>query len=121
MQKRGERIVFDHSGSSFDSFLEEEGIREEVEAVAIKRVLAWQLSREMQQQKKTKRAMARELQTSRSQLDRLLDPGNVSVSLEAMARAARALGKCLEIRIADRKPAAARPPRAACGSQKRPA
>ena len=64
----------DHSGSTFDSFLEEEGIREEVEAVAIKRVLAWQLEQAMQEQQKTKQAMAKQLHTSRSQLDRLLDP-----------------------------------------------
>jgi hypothetical protein len=101
-KESGNKIAFDHSGSSFDSFLEAEGIREEVEAVAIKRVLAWQLSREMQRQKKTKQAMARELQTSRSQLDRLLDPRNVSVSLVTMARAARALGKSLVVRIGDR-------------------
>ena len=100
---KAKKIAFDHSGSSFDDFLEEEGIREEVEAVAIKRVLAWQLSQEMHQQKKTKQAMARDLQTSRSQLDRLLDPRNVSVSLETMARAARVLGKSLAIRIGDRK------------------
>lgn len=90
---------FDHGGSTFDSFLEEEGIREEVEAVAVKRVLAWQLQREMQKQRKTKRAMARDLRTSRSQLDRLLDPRNVSVSLDTITRAARALGKNVTIRI----------------------
>ena len=95
--------VFDHSGSSFDGFLEEEGIRDEVEAVAIKRVLAWQLLQEMRQQNKTKQAMARELHTSRSQLDRLLDPFNVSVSLDTMTRAAHALGKSLVIRISDRR------------------
>ena len=95
--------VFDHSGSSFDSFLEEEGIREEVEAVAIKRVLAWQLEQAMRKQQITKQAMARELHTSRSQLDRLLDPRNVSVSLDTMARAARVLGKSLVIRITDVK------------------
>ena len=61
-----------HSGSSFDEFLEEEGIREEVESAAIKRVLAWQFEQEMSRQQKTKQAMARELKTSRSQLDRLL-------------------------------------------------
>ena len=99
MKKRAQKVAFDHSGSSFDSLLEEEGIREEVEAVAIKRVLAWQLSQEMQQQNKSKQAMARDLQTSRSQLDRLLDPRNVSVSLDTMARAARVLGKSLVIRI----------------------
>lgn len=93
----------DHSGSSFESFLEEEGIREEVEAVAIKRVLAWQFMQAMEQQQKTKLAMARELHTSRSQLDRLLDPANVSVSLDTMARAAQALGKRLTIRIANRR------------------
>jgi len=103
MKTRTGKKAFDHSGSSFENFLEEQGIREEVEAVAIKRVLAWQLSREMQRQRKTKQAMARELRTSRSQLDRLLDPGNVSVSLETMTRAAQALGKSLVIRISDRK------------------
>jgi hypothetical protein len=95
---------FDHSGSSFDSFLEEEGIREDVEAVAIKRVLAWQLEREMKRQQKTKQAMAKQLRTSRSQLDRLLDPRNASVTLDTMSRAARALGKRLIVRVADVKP-----------------
>jgi len=91
----------DHSGSSFDSFLEEEGIRGEVEAVAIKRVLAWQFERAMQKQRKTKREMAKQLRTSRSQLDRLLDPQNVSVTLDTIARAAKALGKRVVIRVAD--------------------
>jgi antitoxin HicB len=89
--------------SSFDSFLEEAGIKDEVEAVAIKRVLAWQLERAMKVQQKTKQAMAKELRTSRSQLDRLLDPRNVSVSLDTITRAARALGKRVVIRIADVK------------------
>ena len=101
--KRTAKQAFDHSGSSFDSFLDEEGIREEVEAVAIKRVLAWQLSQEMKRQRKTKQTMARELHTSRSQLDRLLDPNNAAVSLETMHRAAQVLGKSLTIRISDRK------------------
>ncbi len=94
-----------HSGSSFDSFLEEEGIRGEVEAVAIKRVLAWQLEQAMQRRRMTKQAMARQLHTSRSQLDRLLDPSNVSVTLDTIARAARALGKRVIIRVADVKAA----------------
>ena len=93
----------DHTGSTFDSFLEKEGIREDVEAVAVKRVLAWQLEEAMRKKKKTKQALARELQTSRSQLDRLLDPGNVAVSLDTITRAARALGKRVIIRIADVK------------------
>jgi antitoxin HicB len=97
------RKKMDHSGSTFDSFLDAEGIREEVEAVAIKRVLAWQLEQAMQEQQKTKREMARHLRTSRSQLDRLLDPRNASVTLATITRAARALGKRIIIRIADVK------------------
>src|SRR5271156_3647819 len=103
MNVKKNRKKMDHSGSTFDSFLEEEGIREEVEAVAIKRVLAWQLEQAMQEQQKTKRAMAKELRTSRSQLDRLLDPKNVSVTLDTISRAARALGKRLIVRVADAK------------------
>jgi len=105
MRVRKNRKTMDHSGSSFDSFLEQEGIREEVEAVAIKRVLAWQLEQAMQKQQKTKQAMARQLHTSRSQLDRLLDPRNVSVTLDTITRAARALGKRVIIRVADVKAA----------------
>ena len=103
MKVKKRRKAINHSGSTFDSFLEEERIREEVEAVAIKRVLAWQLSRAMQDQQKTKRVMAKQLRTSRSQLDRLLDPQNVSVTLETIARAARVLGKRLIVRVADAK------------------
>jgi hypothetical protein len=112
---------FDHSGSSFDNFLEEEGIREEVEAVAIKRVLAWELSREMERQQKTKQTMARELRTSRSQLDRLLDPSNVSVSLDTMTRAAQVLGKSLVIRIHNRKETGEKPARASRAAKIPPA
>lgn len=102
VSRRRKRI--NHSGSSFDSFLEENGIREEVEAVAIKRVLAWQLTQAMREQQKTKQEMARQLRTSRSQLDRLLDPRNAAVTLDTMSRAARALGKRLIVRVADAKP-----------------
>src|SRR5271154_3881303 len=96
--KKRKKIV-DHSGSSFDSFLEEEGIREEVEAVAIKRVLGWQLEQAMQKQQKNKQAMAKQLHTRRSQLDRLLAPKNVPVTLHTITRAARALGKRVVIRV----------------------
>jgi antitoxin HicB len=101
-KKNGKR--FDHSGLTFDSFLEEEGIRDEVEAVAIKRVLAWELEQAMKRQQKTKQALAKQLRTSRSQLDRLLDPHNVSVTLDTMTRAAKALGKRLIVRVADTRP-----------------
>lgn len=103
MKARKKNSVADHTGSTFDSFLKEEGIREEVEAVAVKRVISWQLAEAMRVKKKTKQALAKELKTSRSQLDRLLDPQNVAVSLDTITRAAKALGKRLVIRIADAK------------------
>ncbi len=103
MKARKKKNEIEYTGSTFDSFLEEEGIREEVEAVAVKRVLAWQLTEAMRKKKKTKQALAKELHTSRSQLDRLLDPENVAVSVATIARAARALGKRVIIRIADTK------------------
>jgi antitoxin HicB len=103
MNPKTNRKLADHSGLTFDSFLDEEGIREQVEAVAIKRVLAWQLEQAMRKQQKTKQAMARQLRTSRSQLDRLLDPQNAAVTLDTMSRAARVLGKRLIVRVADVK------------------
>jgi antitoxin HicB len=81
-----------HTGSSFDSFLEEEGILEEVEAVAIKRIIAWQLEQEMAAKHLSKKAMAERLHTSRSQLDRLLDPTQTAVQLDTIAKAAHAVG-----------------------------
>lgn len=102
-----------HSGSNFDDFLEEEGYRDEVESAAIKRVLAWQFEQEMARQQKTKRAMAAELKTSRSQLDRLLDPQNTAVSLDTLTRAAHVLGKRLVLEIRDAQPRKIRPNRIA--------
>ena len=93
--------TFDHSGSSLDSFLEEEGILDEVQAVAIKRVIAWQLSEAMKAGKISKKAMAERMGTSRSQLDRLLDPENSAVHLQTIARAARAVGKRLRLEMID--------------------
>jgi DNA-binding Xre family transcriptional regulator len=92
---------FDHTGSSVDSFLDEQGIRGEVEAIAVKRVLAWQLVQAMKKQQKTKQEMARELRTSRSQLDRLLDPRNTAVTLDTVTRAARVLGKRLVVKVVE--------------------
>lgn len=88
-----------HSGSSLDSLLDEDGLLEEVEAVAIKRVIAWQLEREMAARKISKKAMAERLHTSRSQLDRLLDPTNAAVHLTTLARAARAVGLRLKVEM----------------------
>ena len=88
-----------HTGSGFDAFLEEEGLRDDVEAVALKRVLIWHLEQQMQAQRLTKTALAARLGTSRTQLGRLLDPENASVQLDTMARAARAVGLRLKIAV----------------------
>lgn len=96
-----QKPAFDHTGSSFDSFLEEEGILDEVDAVAIKRVIAWQLAEAMRAENISKKAMALRLGTSRSQLDRLLNPNNSAVNLETIAKAARAVGKRLRMEMVD--------------------
>ena len=88
-----------NTGSSFDSFLEEEGILEEVDAVAIKRVIAWQLKQEMDEQGISKKAMAERLHTSRTQVDRLLDPANPAVHLTTLTRAARELNMRLKVEM----------------------
>ncbi len=89
----------DHSGSSFDDFLRDEGVLEEAETIAIKRVIAWQLRQEMQRKRITKKAMADRLRTSRSQLDRLLDPQYAGVTLSTLSRAAIVLGKRLKVQV----------------------
>jgi antitoxin HicB len=98
---KGKKAVFDHSGSTFESFLQEEGILEEVDAVAIKRVIAWQLAQAMKVRNISKKAMAEQLGTSRSQLDRLLDPENSAVQLHTITKAARAVGKRLRLEMID--------------------
>ncbi len=90
-----------HAGSTLDSLLEEEGVLGEVEAVAIKRVIAWQLAKAMKARKITKKAMAARMQTSRSQLDRLLDPENSAVNLATIARAAKVIGKKIRVDMVD--------------------
>lgn len=89
-----------HRGSSFDDFLEEEGIRAETEAVAIKRAIAYQIEMEMKKAKLSKSELTKRMRTSRSALDRLLDPSNVSVTLQTLEKAANALGKQLKIKMA---------------------
>lgn len=90
-----------HVGSDFDDFLREEGLLEEAEAVAAKRVLAFEIGRAMKEQELSKAAMARLMETSRSSLDRLLDPEVPSVTLLTIEKAARALGKRVQIRMVD--------------------
>ena len=86
-------------GSSFDDFLNEQGIYEEVTENAMKRVLAFQLAEIMEEQNITKVEMAKRLDTSRSQLDRLLDPENDEVTLGALSRAANILGHSLKFEL----------------------
>ena len=90
-----------HIGSSLDELLEEDGILAEVNAIAIKRVLAWQVSEAMSHQGLNKSQMAEQMVTSRTSLDRLLDPENTSVTLKTLERAATVLGKRLQIALVD--------------------
>ena len=94
MAKRNPR-----TGSRFDDFLKDEGIFVEVQAKALKRALAEQLEESMHDANLSKLQMARKMATSRSQLDRVLDPENVSIQLDTLIKAARAVGKQVEIRI----------------------
>ena len=86
-------------GSSLDSFLDEEGILEECTAGAIKRVLARQIERAMQERGLSKSAMAKAMRTSRPALDRLLDTHNPSVTLDTLQRAAVAVGRKLRLEL----------------------
>jgi antitoxin HicB len=87
----------ENKGSSFDSWLREEGIYEEVTAIAIKRVLSRQLEAAMQEKRVSRTEMARQMHTSRAALNRLLDPENESVTLSTLRKAAAVVGR--EIRL----------------------
>lgn len=86
-----------HLGGEFDAFLSEEELIAEVEAIALKKVLAWQIDEEMKKQNINKTQMARKMRTSRAAVDRLLDPSNPSLTLKNLERAAHALQK--EVRV----------------------
>jgi predicted XRE-type DNA-binding protein len=87
-----------HLGSGIDDFLKEEGIFEEVQAQAIKEVVAWQLAEAMKEQKISKNRMATLLKTSRTQVDRLLDPKN-DITLSSLQRAAAMVGRRVSIEL----------------------
>lgn len=89
-----------HIGSDFDDFLQAEGLLGDAEATAIKRVVAFQVAALMKMKRITKAEMAKRMKTSRSALDRLLDPANSSVTLQTLERAAQALGKRLRVEFA---------------------
>jgi len=86
-------------GSSFDDFLVQEGMLEEVEAGAIKKILAYQLQEAIQKEQFTKTALAVQLETSRAAVNRLLDPENESVTLLTLKKAANVLGKKLRLEL----------------------
>jgi len=89
-----------HSGSTLDELLAEEGILKEVSAKAHKRLLVLQLTDIMQESKLSKDGLAKRLQTTRSQVDRLLDPDNTSITLDLLERLAHAVGRELKIELA---------------------
>jgi antitoxin HicB len=87
-----------HMGSSIDDFLKEEGVYEEAQAQAIKEVVAWQLAEAMKKKKISKHKMAALLKTSRTQVDRLLDPKN-DITLSSLQRAAAIVGRRVSIEL----------------------
>jgi len=88
-----------HHGSSLETFLAEDGLLEDATLAATKKVIAAQIADAMNRKGLTKTAMAAEMETTRAQLDRLLDPGNDSVTLATLKRAAKALGKTLRLEL----------------------
>jgi hypothetical protein len=86
-------------GSSFDDFLAEQGDLAETEAVATKRVIAWQIAEQMKAEKLSKTALAHRMHTSRPAVDRLLDPTNESVTLQTLRKAAEVLGKRVRLEL----------------------
>ena len=87
-------------GAGLDSFLDDEGIREQVEDIAIKRVVAFQIQAEMEKKKLTKTELAKKMHTSRSALNRLLDPEDEAITFKTLKKAAKVLGKKLVIQLA---------------------
>jgi len=88
-----------HIGSHFDEFLREEGMLDDAESVAAKRVIAFQIAREMERANISQSELARRMKTSRSAVERLLDPANPSVTLSTLERAASAVGKRLTVQL----------------------
>lgn len=95
-----------HAGSDFDDFLKNEGMFGEVQVRALKRALSEQIEESMKAANISKVKMAEMMATSRSQLDRVIDPDNISVQLDTLMKAARAVGKSVEIKIRNVKKAA---------------
>ena len=88
-----------HIGSSFEKYLEKDGIKEEVYSGATKKVLAYQIQEILEQRNISKISLAKQLETSRTSIDRLLDPDNDSITLETLKKAAKVLGKELRLEL----------------------
>jgi hypothetical protein len=88
-----------HAGSSLEDFLAEDGLKERTSA-AVKRVIAWQLQEAMRQRNLTKKEMASLMATSRTQLDRVLNPDDGNVTIETLQRAARVVGRSIRLELA---------------------
>jgi antitoxin HicB len=88
-----------HRGSTLDNFLEKEGVLAEFQAKAIKEVIAWQLAEAMRERKLSKRGLAALMKTSRTQVNRVLDPANGNVTIETLQRAAAVVGRRVELQL----------------------
>lgn len=88
-----------HAGSGIDDFLRDEGVLEEVQALAIKEVIAWQLDQAMRDRKLSKRKLAELMRTSRTQVDRILDPRDGNVTINTLRRAAAVLGRKVNVEL----------------------
>ena len=88
-----------HRGSTLDAFLAEEGVLEEFQARAIKEVVAWQLAQAMKDRKLSKNELARQMRTSRTQVDRVLDPDAGNVTIETLQRAAAIVGRRVQLQL----------------------
>ena len=89
-----------HRGSSLDDLLAQDGVLEEFQARAVKEVVAWQLAEAVREHKLSKTALAEQMGTSRTQVDRLLDPAAGNVTLETLQRATALVGRKVEVELA---------------------
>jgi len=99
MKKEAKQVRSTEGLATLDEFLTEEGKREEFEAIAIKEVLAWQLDSAMKEKKLSRRRLAEQMHTSRSQVSRLLDPADGNVTLTTLQRAAEIVGRKIRIEL----------------------
>jgi hypothetical protein len=88
-----------HRGSDFSDFLVEEGLMADAEVLALKKIVALQIQEALTETKLTKTQLARRMKTSRAALDRILDPGNPSLTVASLGRAAAALGRKVELKL----------------------